>query len=269
MSGSDDARLFLLDGLGISHIGNKREENQDDYLVDVAAGLFAVADGVGGLTGGQQASRAVIAALSGLGEARDMAALRQTFERQITAANAQLRDLIAASGNALGTTLAALLIRNGRYLCAWAGDSRIYLVREGRIAPLTQDHNEANELLRQGTLNAEEARVWPRRHVITRAIGAQDEIELEFRDGEILARDLFLLCSDGLTTHLSDPEILGAIEGRTLDEAAEALIGQTLQRGGSDNVTVILVAIRAVAPTPAGTPRERTVQLIPRQVRHD
>lgn len=268
MSEKDNALALSLEGLGLSHIGNRREENQDAYLVDLAGGLVAVADGVGGLSDGQRAARAVIEALGGLGATSELSVLRQAFTQRIEQANAALRALIASGGQPLGTTIAALMMRHGRYLCGWAGDSRVYLIRAGRIEPLTQDHNEANALLAQGVLNAEEALAWPRRHVITRALGAQDDIELEFTEGEIRARDLFLLCSDGLTTHLSDPEILAAMQGRSLDEAAEALIGQTLQRGGSDNVTVILVAALPPPATPEGKERERTVQLISRQVRH-
>lgn len=272
---------FILDARGVSHIGHVREENQDDYLVDAGAGLFAVADGVGGLKDGRHASRTVIEALTGLPGFSSLNELRDNFEAGVARANHALRLFVRDNGSALGTTLAALLVHDHAILCAWAGDSRIYRLRGQALTLLTDDHTEAAELLRQGTLTPEEARVWPRRNVITRAIGVEDTVDLDYKSGSIQPGDIYLLCSDGLTTHLSDAEILTAISGRSLDEAAEALIGATLREGASDNVTVILVGVHPASPLSAqrnGTQepahggrkavREQTVQLASRKAHH-
>lgn len=271
---------FILDARGVSHVGHVREENQDDYLVDAGAGLFAVADGVGGLKDGRHASHTVIEALAGLTGFSNLMEFRDSFEAGVTRANHALRRFVRENGSALGTTLAALLIHDQALLCAWAGDSRIYRLRDQALTLLTDDHTEAADLLRQGTLTPEEARLWPRRNVITRAIGVDDAVNLEYRSGSIQSGDIYLLCSDGLTTHLSDTEILSILSGRSLDEAAEALIGATLREGASDNVTVILVGVRPASPLserregvdkPARGERpirEQTVQLALRKAHH-
>lgn len=270
---------FTLDARGASHIGHVREENQDDYLVETAPGLFIVADGVGGLNDGRFASHTVVKAMADMPASSNLTEFRAAFNARVASANQTLRTFTRQKGSALGTTLAALLIKGQDLICAWAGDSRIYRVRDGDITLLTEDHTEAAELIRQGVLSAEEARVWPRRNVITRAIGVEDEVDLEFRSGILQVRDIYLLCSDGLTTHLSDAEILDELHGRSLDEAVEGLIGATLRRGATDNVTVIVISIRSTA-TPSEDSedfkkesiekegREKTIQLISRRTHH-
>ena len=140
----------------------------------------------------------------------------------------------------MGTTVAGLLIFEDHYACIWAGDSRVYLSRHGKIHQLTRDHNEARELFEKGILREEEMFSWPRRNVITRAIGAFETPDAEIIHGELASGDIFVLCSDGLTGHVDDEEIRLRL-GQGAQAAADALIALALERGGNDNVTVIVV----------------------------
>ena len=196
-----------------SHVGRVREENQDDCLVRSDIGLWAVADGVGGLSDGRHASRTVVDALAQVTRPASLTDLQQRLETAVARANTQLVHFAQARHVSLGTTLVALLIHQDAYVCAWAGDSRAYLLRAGRIALLTEDHTEANALIRQGVLTPAEALTWPRRNVITRAIGVEGGADLDVRAGVVQDDDVFVLCSDGLTAHLSDSDIMDTLKG--------------------------------------------------------
>jgi serine/threonine protein phosphatase PrpC len=126
----------------------------------------------------------------------------------------------------------------------WAGDSRIYLYRRGQLFQLSRDHTEVQELLDRGAISPEEARTWPRRNVITRAIGVWEDLSLEMAHGQIQPDDKFLICSDGLIAHVSDDEIRDMLEGNPPEETCRSLIALTLARGGSDNVTVVVIHFR-------------------------
>jgi len=165
-------------------------------------------------------------------------------------ANDTIKQAAADRGGAvIGTTVAAVLAYGHHYSCVWAGDSRVYRVRDNTIEQLSRDHTEAQELVDNGTLTQEQARTWPRRNVITRAIGIFDDPELEDKHGPIEPGDTFLVCSDGLTGHLSDPEIRDAVVAMRPQEACDSLIATTLERGASDNVTIVVVRCHAAERT--------------------
>ena len=140
--------------------------------------------------------------------------------------------------------------RDGHYACVWAGDSRVYLVSGGAIRQLSRDHTEVEELVAAGTLSREDAENWPN-NVITRAIGAAEELELEVVTGSADPGDIFVICSDGLTKHLSDDEILQCVAGRNAQAACEAMLELALERGGFDNVTVVVVRLLSAVPRSA------------------
>src|SRR5213079_1443291 len=119
-----------------------------------------------------------------------------------------LTDIGQKRGGIIGTTIAVLLAYGARFACVWSGDSRIYLVRDHAIIPQSRDHTEVQELVAEGLLKPEEARTWPRRNVGTNSSGVQDDSELEIADGVLQGGDAFVLCSDGLTSHVEDSEIL-------------------------------------------------------------
>jgi protein phosphatase len=229
----------------LTHTGNVRRANEDSLLARPDIGLWAVSDGMGGHEAGAFASAAIVEALSACRQRPSAGALLRDCEDNLAAANARIRACPAAlAGATVGATVAVLLTFGEHYACLWCGDSRVYLVRDGAIRQLSRDHSEVQELVDQGALTPEEARTWPGRNVLTRAVGVFDEAETEMTEGRLESGDIFVLCSDGLTTHVNDEEILRAVMRRAALGGCQDLIDLALERGGRDNVTVIVVHYR-------------------------
>lgn len=226
----------------VTNVGLAREHNEDNILVRPDIGLWAVADGMGGYGGGDVASGAVVAALKTVSPSASAAGLLAEFEAKIAGVNSDLRAMARVrNGAILGTTLAALMVHGTHFACVWCGDSRVYLRRNGELAQISRDHSEVQELIDRGVLRKEEAKTWPRRNVVTRALGATDEPELEIVDGPAYLGDRFLLCSDGLIVHVADDEIAALLEDADPERAVDDLLRLTLERGASDNVSIIVV----------------------------
>lgn len=232
-----------IESFGVSHPGCVRDHNEDNYLIEPQTGLWVVADGMGGHEAGEVASASIVDHLATIGIASSAPDLRARFEDRLSRANAEIRDISRSRGITIGSTFAALLAMDGRFACLWAGDSRIYLVRNGSIFQVSKDHTEVQELLDRGMISEEEARTWPRRNVITHAVGVSDELDIDFRQGELMPGDVFVLGTDGLTAHVSDAEIGGAAGSATPRAACQTLLDMVLARGGTDNVTIVLVKI--------------------------
>jgi protein phosphatase len=244
-------------------VGCVRRENEDSYLVLPERGVFAVADGMGGHEAGSLASAAVVDSLRSIDEPATVDALLAQCRDRLSRANRQLLEIAdRRGGKVIGATVAALLAWEGYYACVWSGDSRIYLVRHGEIQQVSQDHTEVAELVAEGILSAEEARTWPRRNVVTRAVGVRMELDLDVVQGVLEKGDTFVICSDGLTAHVTDGEILDAV-GKAPQGACDALVALTRERGATDNVTVVVARYAprgstivfppvGVAHTPAG-----------------
>jgi protein phosphatase len=231
-------------------VGKVRAENEDAYLVLPESGIFAVADGMGGHEAGSLASAVVIDALSRVAEPASVVDLIASCQQRLAAANERLLEIADERGGiVIGATVAALLAWEGYYACVWSGDSRIYLVRRGRIEQLSRDHTEVAELIAEGVLTAEEAQTWPRRNVITRAIGVYHELELEIAQGVLENDDVFIICSDGLTTHVADDEILAYARIVAPQGACDRLVALTIERGAIDNVTVVIARYAAHGST--------------------
>ena len=228
-----------------THVGLVRKLNEDAHLVRPEVGLWAVADGMGGHQAGDVASALLREALSEVDAAGSGAALLDEVRAAVQRVNRALLVRAAAMGPGavIGSTVAVLTAHEGRYACLWAGDSRVYLLREGTIAQVTTDHSVVQELIDAGAVSPEEARRSPRSNVITRAVGVVEGVALDLRQGRIEPGDTFVLCSDGLTGHVDDPELLAAASGPDLEAAADALLALTLERGARDNVTLVLVAV--------------------------
>ena len=225
-----------------THVGKVRQQNEDSYLVSVQSGIWAVADGMGGHEAGDIASHTVVEELGLIAPASSAAELLAACQSHMVNANIRLKKLADARGfPVIGTTVAMLLICDGVFACVWSGDSRIYRIRGSQIAQLSVDHTEVQELVDEGTLSAEEARTWPGRNVITRAIGTYDSPELEMINGPLEPGDVFVICSDGLTNHVENDEILTAATGNPPQRACNLLVEMTLERGATDNVTVVMV----------------------------
>ncbi|MEX0675075.1 MAG: Stp1/IreP family PP2C-type Ser/Thr phosphatase [Gaiellaceae bacterium] len=223
---------------GLSDPGRRRRRNEDAYVVSPP--LFAVADGMGGAQAGELASRIAVEAMGE--EARTSGEERVTT--LIREANRRIfaRSSEDASASGMGTTMTAALVGDdGVVTIGHVGDSRAYLLREGRLEQLTEDHSLVAELVRTGKLSAEEAEDHPQRSVITRALGTDPEVDVDTFTVDAQAGDLFLLCSDGLTTMVDDEEILRTVEGSRgdLEQAAQVLVRKANRGGGEDNITVV------------------------------
>jgi protein phosphatase len=227
-----------------THVGNVRERNEDSCLARPETGIWAVADGMGGHADGDLASQSVIRALETIERPTSGDALLARCEESVRFANLRLREFGRERGDVVGATVAILLAFDGFYACMWSGDSRIYRVREGQIVQLSRDHTEVQELLAEGTITVEEAKNWRGRNGITRAIGIQDVPELEMTSGALNPGDSFVICSDGLTNHVQDDEILRYVSANLSQQACNALIALTLERGALDNVSVIVARYR-------------------------
>jgi protein phosphatase len=236
---------FLFETGTASHVGKVRSVNEDRFVARPEIGLWAVADGMGGHGSGDVASGMVADSLGALAPPASAPDLLAGFEAQIIRANAELKRFAAAKGaDVIGSTVVALLTYGRHYAIVWSGDSRLYLLRKGKLAQLSRDHTEAQELVDNRIIGPEEARTWPRRNVVTRAIGVYDEAELELENGNLEAGDRFVLCSDGLTGHVEDGEIAETVAAERPQAACDALIALTLSRGATDNVTVVVVECR-------------------------
>jgi serine/threonine protein phosphatase PrpC len=225
-----------------THVGLVRQANEDNFLVATSRGLWAVADGMGGLAAGDVASSIVVEELKTISVAASAAELLESCKQRLITANSRLRTLGDQRGELIGTTVAVLLVFGGHYAVVWSGDSRIYRVRRRRIEQISVDHTEAQQLVAAGRLTAEEARTWPRRNIITQAIGVGGYPALDIRGGDLERGDIFVICSDGLTAHVGDEEIRALADENPPQRACDRLIALTLERGATDNVTVVAIA---------------------------
>jgi serine/threonine protein phosphatase PrpC len=219
-----------------------RKRNEDSYLVRPEVGIWAVADGMGGHESGDLASRTIIEGLRSIECPSSAADLLEQCEERIAAANMRLNEIGRDRGGVIvGATVALLLAFDGYYACVWAGDSRIYVVREKKIIQLSQDHTEVEEMLAKGVITREEAKTWTAGNALTRAIGATDDVELEIASGPMQSGDAYVICSDGLTRHVTDEEILSHVDNGVSQEVCDSLVALTLERGATDNVTLVVV----------------------------
>ena len=230
-----------------THAGAVRTLNEDRFLDRPAARLWAVADGMGGHQEGDAASTLVTGALDALGPYGSGYAFLNGVTEALARANQALiaRAAELPQGGVTGTTVVALLVEDRHAACVWAGDSRAYQWSGEGLKRLTRDHSLVQELVDAGALAPSAAAADRRSHVITRAVGAAAILELDQQFTPVAVGDRFLLCSDGLTGTLSDPEIAEILPGRDIAEAADALLALALSRQPTDNVT--LVAIEAIA----------------------
>jgi len=235
----------LVENAALSHPGRKRRHNEDSYVEEPP--LFVVADGMGGAQAGEIASGIVAAAFRRFGS-EPIAPGTERLAATIRAANRQIFDRaqVDAQASGMGTTTTAALVEGDHVAIGHVGDSRAYLVRDGKLEQLTQDHSLVGELIRSGQLTPAEAETHPQRSVITRALGTDSVVEVDTFTVESQPGDVLLLCSDGLTSMVDDGTILGLVsESATLDDAARALIKAANQKGGDDNITTVLFRIGA------------------------
>jgi protein phosphatase len=247
----------------LSDTGRKRKGNEDSYRLNPEHKLFVVADGMGGHAAGEVASRTAVDSINefvtlsggnreitwpfGLDDSisydgnRLKTAIRHANRRLLEATREQ------AEYEGMATTVAALLVDGDTANIAHVGDSRVYLFKDGKISLLTTDHSWVNEQIQSGVISPEQARNHPLRNVVTRALGGRTDLSVDVRSVPMAADDVLLLCSDGLTTMVADPDIeriLGE-SGGDIGRAARALVDAANEHGGEDNITVVLVKFGA------------------------
>ena len=237
---------MLLRAAACTHVGMRRKENEDRYALVAELGLYMLADGMGGHSAGQIASQV---ACEGAMRAVETllganVSLAERLRHAVTSANREILE--AAHRNpeleGMGTTFVGILFGEERLALAHVGDSRAYLLRQGRLRPLTDDHSIVAELLRRQEITEEDAREHPHRHVLTRALGVRAKTEPDLAEMTPQCGDVFVLCSDGLTGHVGDEEIAQRLMAEDdLEVAAQGLVEAANEAGGLDNITVVLV----------------------------
>ena len=248
--------MKLVETFADSNTGRKRRHNEDSFVCQPP--LFAVADGMGGAQAGEVASALAADTLrygqteiAADGSADHIVELIQAANRRVYQ---RARDDVAASG--MGTTMTAALVEDGGMIViGHVGDSRAYVLRDGRLVQLTDDHSLVAELVRRGELSAEEAELHPQRSVITRALGTDPNVDVDIFTYQSQPGDIFLLCSDGLTSMVDVATIAEIVSSNRnhLDAASRALIKAANDRGGEDNITTVLFAIGAEHDDPTVT----------------
>ena len=244
---------------GMTDVGIKRTHNEDNFLINEEMSLFVVCDGMGGHVGGEFASaiavntiEEVLSALEFRAEELDLGAEDSSTEIQ----RERLRYAIRLAGKriyekaslepefkGMGTTALALLIDEGNAYIAHVGDSRAYRVREGRIEQLTEDHSLVNEKIRAGLLTPQEAKTHKLKNIITRSLGYMEDVEIDLQVCALRRGDRFLLCSDGLSGLVEAAEIGETVLDMGPQAASRSLIELACERGGDDNITVIVVRV--------------------------
>jgi serine/threonine protein phosphatase PrpC len=245
---------FRFASAAVTHVGKVRKVNEDAFLERPDLGLWAVADGVGGASQGDRASRLVVDALGQVHPPKAAAAFLAEVCDQLKSVNSQLQqEALQHGGHSLSaSTVVALLVFGQHFACAWAGDSRLYLMRDYRLRQISKDHSEVQEMVDKGMLTAEEARTHPRGNVVTRAVGAHEALQIDKVQDRVRHDDVFLLCSDGLTKMVEDREIAALLGAdRPIEMSVEMLVDKALERGATDNVTVVGVQLRSTMPAPA------------------
>ncbi|MCQ8103576.1 type VI secretion system-associated protein TagF [Methylomonas sp. SURF-2] len=230
---------------GLSVVGLRRKLNEDAILVRNDAGLWAVADGMGGHSAGDVASQALVAALAEIAPVEDLEHYSSQVAASLQTVNRRLLELARQRGSAsiIGSTIVVLLVAGNQFAYLWAGDSRLYRYRQATLKQLTLDHSLYNEAVSQGLLPEDGSLEAGRGNVITRAVGADTQLHLDWGQGEICPGDLFILSSDGLDKELSHDDIAAFCGEGTVESITRNLIDEAERRGGRDNISVIAVRV--------------------------
>jgi serine/threonine protein phosphatase PrpC len=208
-------------------------------------GLWAVADGMGGHAKGDVASKMVVESLKKVHEGTSLSKYIDDIEDRITEVNQKLVEKARESKKkvTIGSTVVVMLAYERYCVYIWAGDSRLYRLRKGELRRITTDHSQVELYVEQGLISREEAMIHPHGNMITRAVGALEELHLDMDIQPLEAGDRYLLCSDGLTKHIPDMELQDQMKGGKTEEACLRLVDMVLSRGAGDNVTAIVIDI--------------------------
>lgn len=223
--------------------GKIREINEDAYADCPESGLWAVADGMGGHEAGDYASNSIVDALRKLETPEKLSQFVDEVEDCLLTANHQLINEAEnrEDGVTIGSTVVALVAVQSHCVCLWAGDSRVYRLRDDRFQSITQDHSQVEEMIEQGLLLREDAEAHPAANVITRAVGASEDLFVDIEFESLRDGDRYLLCSDGLFKEVAQTEICESMKRGSCEDVCRELLDLALERGSRDNVTIVVV----------------------------
>jgi serine/threonine-protein phosphatase Stp1 len=228
-----------------THVGLKRKVNEDSVLALPEQDIWLVADGMGGHQAGDFASRAVADTVAMIPPGLDPTARMHALRDAITSAHQVIRTEAEARGaGVIGATVVALMMANGHFVGLWAGDSRIYRLRDGLIEMLTTDHSSVAEYVLAGKMSWDEAEQHPQSNAITRAVGVGDVLELDKVRGDAKAGDRFLVCSDGLTKYATFAMLQDILSTTPIETVVDRLVQVALAGGGADNISAIVVDVQ-------------------------
>jgi serine/threonine-protein phosphatase Stp1 len=225
-----------------SHVGMVRQVNEDAYLELPEAGLWVVADGMGGHAAGDFVSSLIVDSLRRIPPAPSLDPYVEALRSGLVDVNAAVREETANRGvSMMGSTVVVLVARGQQAVCLWAGDSRLYRLRDGVLEGISRDHSYVQDLQDSGLISEAQARVHPMSNIVTRAIGVDSQLQLSMVDLDVLPGDSFLLCSDGLNKTAEDHEIRDVLGHPDPYEVVRSLVHLGLTRGAPDNITAIVV----------------------------
>ena len=224
---------------GLSDVGKVRQNNEDNYFCEAGRSLFIVADGLGGHSAGEVASEMAVKHVASSNP--------QTIEnliQAITESNVKVYQEAKVINNDMATTISAMIVSKSKAFIAHVGDSRIYLVRDDKTYCITDDHTPVMESLRAGLITEEQAKNHPLKHMLSRTIGTHAQVEIDALTIDLVANDIFVLCTDGMSNLLEEPDIYDIVRGsNNTEDIAKNLVDMALHRGGTDNVTIVVVQV--------------------------
>lgn len=245
-------KLLQLESFGMTHVGLVREHNEDVWAAYPEQGLFLLADGMGGHACGEIASKEAVKYMHALFDKWNppvtvvASKAKAFFEEAVVDVNTYIyqQGLIDDELKGMGTTLCALFFLKKEALVTHVGDSRVYRFRAGKLDALTEDHSLVAELIALGAVASAEADSFPYKHILTRALGTQPTVEPTLSVVQVEPRDIFLLCSDGLTNYVTSDQISRVLQtDYPINSKGQALVDLAIHNGGGDNVTIILVEV--------------------------
>ena len=246
-------------GAGLSHVGKRRKTNEDSFHIDPERGLFILADGMGGHAAGEVASKLAVDTIQKflrISDADSEITWPFEFDESLSEGGNRIRAAIRLANReivhhiqhkqdhrGMGTTVVTAVVAEDSCLIGHVGDSRAYLIRDGKIQQLTSDHTFVNEQVQKGFMSPTEAQHHPARNILTRAVGSAEELDVDLTETRLESGDLILLCSDGLSSMVDDEAILQTLlkHPGDLDAGCRSLVALANENGGLDNVTVVLI----------------------------
>ena len=234
---------------GVTDSGKVRRWNEDAFLDKPESGLWVVADGMGGHNAGDLASSLIVKTLARSLTPESLSEATQAVTESLNKVNTELVGTARERNQSMiGSTVVILLVRENRFACSWAGDSRLYRLRQGIFEQITRDHSEVQNLIDYGIINKAESENHPSANIITRAVGAMEGWELDTVQGDILPGDKLLLCSDGLYRELTEREMAQSMQFGGQPEGIVAnLLSLALTRPAKDNITAIAISFSSAS----------------------